>query len=218
MEKKNLTEEEIDVETFHQALDIVKQNFRSHGIIVPDVNIIFGDNATPSYYSLGKAYQHNGRVFFPTSPVIDLSIPRDVHPDYLLPMLIYQLSHEYAHAYVSPYELRGSIRIINELLAAATSHHVLIESGYQWYELKERKGQVISPKKLYDFIKAREKTVYKDPREVYKKHGCYLGLVSPKINIWELLNEFKKALQAQSLRNELNLEWLYDLGFFNLLT
>lgn len=218
MEKKNLTEEEIGVERLNEAKDIVNKIFAAHDIILPEIEVFCGEYDTPYYHPIGSIYRRGECVVIPPMPVIELSIPSGIMPGCLKPMLIYQLSHEYTHSFISEHLLRGSIRIIDELLAAATSHHVLIESGYQWYELKECKGQVISPKKLYDFIKAREKTVYKDPCEVYKKHGCYLGLVSPKVNIWELLNEFKKALQTQSLGAILNLEWLHDLGFFNLLT
>ena len=202
MEKKNLTEEEIGVERLNEATDIVNKIFAAHDIILPEIEVFCGEYDTPYYNPIGSIYRRGECVVIPPMPVIELSIPSGIMPDCLKPTLIYQLSHEYTHSFISEHLLRGSIRIIDELLAAATSHHVMIESGYQWYELKARKGQVISPKKLYDFIKAREKTVYKDPCEVYKKHGCYLGLVSPKINIWELADSGKSGISRLRKRQE----------------
>lgn len=218
MEIKNLTEEEIGFEKLNDAKDIVKKIFAAHNIVLPEIEVFCGDYDTPYYHPIGSVYQRGNNKVVATTPVIDLSIPSDVKPSYLKPMLIYQLSHEYIHSFVSEHLLRGSVQIINELLAAAASHRILIESGFDWYEKLVRKGQAVSPAKLYNYIKIRENTIFKDPTEVYKKHGCYLGLVSSKIDIWTLIKELKKALQTQSKESALDLEWLHNTGFFNLLT
>lgn len=214
----NLHEADFDKENFEKIKTEIKEIFEKHGIVLPDVEIEFSDEANPWYRPIGAQLFYKGETFTVKDPFIQLAIPSTVDIKYKYPMLAYQLSHEYTHSYIHKYVLSGSANIINELMAESIAHLVLIELDLEWYEKEARNGISVSPKKLYNYIKLRELTAYKIPSEVYKKQGCYLGLIDGKINVWHLVKEFKTILQEQNSESNRDLQYFYDNGFFNLLS
>lgn len=211
----NLHIDNIDKEKFEQLNKKIIEIFKQHEINLPYIKIEFSDEETPFYRPIGAEFKYNGMCAKNSVPFIQLAIPVETEEEYLYPMIAYQLSHEYTHAYIHRYVLLGSSNIINELLAEVISYLCLIELGFDGYELKTRQGQDVSLHNIYGYITKRKDSIYKKYSNVYGKNGCYLGLISSRVDVWRLVKKFKTIINEKNSVCECDLQFIYENGFFN---
>ena len=210
----NLHSKDLDEKRFEQLKRKIIEIFKNHEIDLPDIEIDFSDEKTPIYRPVGAEFGYCSGDKKNQVPLIQLAIPVETDERYIYPMIAYQLSHEYTHAYIHRCVFQGSSNFINELLAEATSHLCLIELGFREYEVEARQGQAITPRKLYDYIMTRKDKIYKNYSDVYGENGCYLGLITNHIDVWRLVKKFKSILNVQNSTCEYDLQFIYESGFF----